>query len=185
MKGSTLAIITGAPGAGKSATVAALLQRGRSYLIFDADWLLSDLGTLVGRDIATDAALWPRYRRLWLTIAGMCERNGRGVALFIPIAPTELAAILPPDQGVDVRWCLLDCADAVRQGRLLARGWPRAAIDEALADAAMLREQVADVIDTGRCAVAAVATQVDRWLAHDGGASGSTASQRGAWADVL
>jgi hypothetical protein len=185
MEAGSLAIITGAPGAGKSATVAALLQRERAYLVFDTDWLLPDLGVLVGRDIATDAAIWPQYRRLWLTIAGMCECNGHGVALFIPLEPAELNAVLTPEQRAGVRWCLLDCDDTVRQSRLLARGWSRPAIAEALADAAVLREQVAQVIDTGRCAVTAVATTIDRWMAQNGGASGLRAPRMGARADVL
>lgn len=180
-----LVIVTGAPGAGKSVTVAALLRRKPDYLVFDADWLLPDLSALVGRAIADEAALWPPYRRLWLTIARMVGWNGRGVALFIPIEPGELADVLPADRNGAVRWYLLDCDDAVRRARLAARGWSDAAVDQALADARGLRAQIAQVIDTGRVDGDSVAAELDRWMLGGDTHPGLRVPREGARADVL
>jgi uncharacterized protein (UPF0261 family) len=80
---------------------------------------------------------------------------------------------------------LLDCDDAVREARLQARGWSCAAIAEALADAAVLRARVANVIDTGRCGEADVAATIARWLANDDGASDLPAAVSEVRADVL
>ncbi len=98
-----LSIVSGAPGAGKSAAVAALLRLRRAYLVFDADWLLPDCSTLTGRAIAEAVDLWPPYRRLWLTIARLIGQNERRVVLFIPLEPGELAAVIPDDWRGAVR----------------------------------------------------------------------------------
>lgn len=180
-----LSIVTGAPGAGKSTTVAALLRLRREYLVFDADWLLPDLSAVTGRVIAEAEELWPPYRRLWLTIARVIAQNGRQTILFIPLEPGELATASPEDRRGNVRWCLLDCDDATRRDRLLARGWDDAAIAEASHDAAVLRTQIPYVVDTGRMAVAAVAADLDRWLHGCAGGGGISPTQAGAVADVL
>lgn len=181
-----LSIVTGVPGAGKSAAVAALLRLRRAYLVFDADWLLPDLSTLTGHAIAEAADLWPPYRRLWLTIARMIGQNGRRVVLFIPLEPGELAAVIPDDWRGAVRWCLLDCDDPTRRARLLARGWDAGAIDEAIHDGSALRQQIDHVIDTGRLTVEAVAGALDRWLGGQGGDDVEMiAAGTGAGADVL
>ena len=179
-----LAIVTGAPGAGKSATVAALLRLRRDYLVFDADWLLPDLSALAGRSLVETTDLWPSYRRLWVTVARMVERNGRQTVLFIPLEPGELAAALPDDWRGAARWCLLDCDDATRLARLRLRGWDAGAIDEAIRDAAALRAQIPRIIDSGRLAVTAVAAEIDRWL-REASDDGLTPTQVGAVADVL
>src|SRR5438093_5658758 len=94
-----LLFVTGAPGAGKSAVVKALIA-GRvarrqtaapggadSVLVFDADWLLEPASALAGRDLTVASALWPQYRGLWLRVLEMVARNGTSAALFTPMDP--------------------------------------------------------------------------------------------------
>lgn len=168
-----LYFVTGAPGAGKSSVVQALHDRRRvpgdadpcaEMLVFDADWLLEVASELAGQDLTqSDArALWPAYRRVWLRILEMIARNGRSAILFTPMAPGSLPPIRWP---VSVDWCLLDCDDATRTVRLRARGWTRAMLDEAIADAAALRGTVGFVIDTSHTTPEEAAARVGGWVA--------------------
>jgi broad-specificity NMP kinase len=62
-----LHVVTGAPGAGKSAAVAALLRRDTGYLVFDVDWLADAASVLANRSIYDDASTWPPCRIVaWL-----------------------------------------------------------------------------------------------------------------------
>ncbi len=46
-----LYLVTGAPGAGKSTTVEAMLRLNSEILVFDMDWLLDAASRLAGQDI--------------------------------------------------------------------------------------------------------------------------------------
>ena len=179
-----LAIVTGAPGAGKTTTVAALLRHPRDYLVFDTDILLPDLAALAGRSGHDTEELWLPFRRLCVTLARMVGHNGRQAVLCIPIEPHELAAALPDAWHGAVAWCLLDCDDATRRARLLARGWDERAIAEASNDARALRQHVPFVIDTGQLSAEAIATAIDRWLRGQGTES-TAATTTGEIANVL
>lgn len=134
-----LLFVTGAPGAGKSTVAEALLRSRPEALIFDIDWLTLPVSALVGQPIVEAPSLWPRYNRLWLAILEMVARNGRPAVLFTPWDRDDLAA-LPANTGPDtIGWCLLDCDDAMRVARLRARGWTGEMIEEAVADAGVLR----------------------------------------------
>lgn len=159
-----LAIVTGAPGAGKSAVVAALLRAPGEVLCFDADWLLAPASALAGTSVWEASETWPAYRTLWLRIVQMLVRNGRRVALFASMDPDDLVGILPLPGVARAAWCLLDCDDATRRGRLRARGWEATEIDEALGDARVLRGRIPTVIDTSGTTPEEAAAQVRAWL---------------------
>ena len=166
-----LLFVTGAPGAGKSSVVKALVTgfaagapggaTGR-VLVFDADWLLEPASALAGQDLTRAGALWPQYRGVWLRILEMVARNGISAALFTPMNPGSLPRIR---WRVNVDWCLLDCDDASRTARLEARGWTPEAIEEALADARALRGEVEFVIDTARSTPEETASRLSDWFA--------------------
>ncbi len=158
-----LSIVTGAPGAGKSSTVEALIAREPSFLVFDADWLLDATSLLTGQTLTEASSLWPQYRRLWLTIAQIVERNGRSTVLFIPVTPPEIAELLPDPWRGRVRWCLLDCDDQTRRERLQGRDWPQDAIDEAIDDGEALRGAITCTIDTSRRRPDEVAAEICAW----------------------
>lgn len=156
-----LVIVTGAPGSGKSTTVRALLAQRTDFLVLDADRLLDAVSELCGRSVAVESILCPPYRIVWLTFLQLIAENGRLPVLFMPLEPREL----PPSWRASVRWCLLDCTDSIRSARLQARGWQASVIEEALADAVALRQQIAAVIDTSRLEPEAVATTIAAWVA--------------------
>ena len=165
-----LLFVTGAPGAGKSSVVKALVA-GREagatggatgrVLVFDADWLLEPASALAGHDLTRAGALWPQYRGVWLRFLEMVARNGASAALFTPMDPGSLPRVRWP---VNVDWCLLDCDDATRTARLEARGWMHEAIEDALSDARALQGAVANVIDTSRSTPAEAAALLARWF---------------------
>lgn len=161
---ATLRIVTGAPGAGKSAIVAALLAAPCDILVLDADWLLEPASDLVGRSLVDANDLWPAYRRLWLRFLQMLARNGRTAALFAPAHPDEYADLTPLPWLSSIDWLLLDCDDRTRTARLQARGWISTSIEEALVDARALRLAVPTVIDTSETTPEEAARQVYAWL---------------------
>jgi hypothetical protein len=162
-----LLFASGAPGAGKSSIVQALLERvpittpAGDLLVFDADWLLEPTSALTRQDMTTAAELWPAYRRVWLRVLEMVARNRRSVALFTPGAPRDLPAVRWP---VRTDWCLLDCDDSVRARRLREREWPAAEIEDAIADASALRRQASFTVDTSHTTPEGAAEQLLAWF---------------------
>jgi len=152
--------VTGAPGSGKSSVACALLTQQSDFLIFDADHLLDAASALSGRQVAVEAVLWTPYRILWLTFLQLVTDNGRQAILFIPLEPREL----PQPWQRSVRWFLLDCDDGTRTARLQERGWHGAAIEEAIVDACVLRQQILEGIDTSRQKPESVAAMFTDWL---------------------
>jgi chloramphenicol 3-O-phosphotransferase len=158
--------VAGAPGAGKSAVAAALLERGSEALVFDADWLLDPASLLVGRSLLEASDRWPAYGALWLRVLAMVARNGRTAVHFGRVTPAEAEGLLRQLRQVPVRlgWCRLDCDDATRTARLAARGWAAAPIAEALAVAQALRHQIPLALDTSRTTPEEAAALVERWI---------------------
>jgi hypothetical protein len=109
-----LHIVTGAPGAGRTTSLQALLTRRSDYIAFDIDWLALPASELAGRSINFDSSTWPAYGRIWFEILHGVQRNGRIAVLFAPLGPEDLAAIGRPDWYDGVNWILLDCAGDVR-----------------------------------------------------------------------
>lgn len=148
--------VSGAPGAGKTSTQAALLASGRGLVVMDIDELLED-SALLGVPIAVPEAapIWPAYGRMWRRIIDMTRRSGHPVLFLSPNIPTEL-----PDATA---YLLLDCDDAVRAGRLRARGWDPTQVDAALEDARAYRPLFDTVIRTDDTDPVGVASRILAW----------------------
>jgi hypothetical protein len=148
------------------ASARALLDRGSEALVFDADWLLEPASALVGRSLVEASDLWPAYGALWLRVLAMVARNGRTAVHFGTVTPAEADGLLRQLREVPVRlgWCRLDCDDATRTARLVARGWGAVAIAEALADAEALRHQIPFALDTSHTTSQEAAAHVARWI---------------------
>lgn len=165
MARASLHIVTGAPGAGKTTTLAALLRCASPHLAFDIDWLADAGSRLAGSDIRLERAAWPAYNALWFEIIHSVHKNGKIAIFFAPLDLRDLAEQGQPAWCERIEWMLLDCDDATRRARLGRRaGWSAAMIAEALADAQVLREQIPARIDTGRITPDAAAAAILAWV---------------------
>jgi broad-specificity NMP kinase len=153
--------VTGAPGAGKSAVAEALLELEVDALVFDGECLLESASDLAGGPIRTAPDLWPAYDKVWVAILEMLVRNRRTAVLFTPMDSRSLPPLSEPDR---VAWCLLDCDDETRTGRLEARGWDSYEIEDALSDAQSLRDDVDVVVDTSDTEPSEAAALVADWV---------------------
>lgn len=164
---ATLHIVTGAPGAGKTTTLDALLRCASPHLAFDIDWLADAGSRLAGSDIWQDRAAWPAYNALWFEILHSVHKNGKIAIFFAPLDLRDVAEQGQLDWCGRIEWLLLDCDDATRRARLARRaGWGAARIAEALADAQILREQIPARIDTGLTPPDAAAAAILAWVAR-------------------
>jgi broad-specificity NMP kinase len=163
MTDAALSIVAGAPGAGKSAALAAFLDLDPPFMAFDIDWLIESSSALAGSDIHFDEASWPAYRALWLDVLRGVVRNGHQAVLFAALAPADLPEP-PPVWCGRISWLLLDCSDEIREERLRARGWGDGRVREALNDAAELRSALPTVIRTDDGRPETTADEVARWL---------------------
>lgn len=154
-------VIAGAPGSGKSTTVAACLALRTPLVFLDMDWLLDPCSALVGTDIRFAPDTWPPYNALWSTLLTRLAGNHLSPVLF---APGMLDGI-PPEHHLH-----LDCAEATRRARLKARGWDAARIAEALQDAAELRRAIpGQSLDSAALTPDRIATLIAAWAAQPSG----------------
>lgn len=153
----SLAVLTGAPGAGKSTLMTPLLDLGRNLTVMDIDEILDEEGHLLGVPIATPAGAphQPAYNELWAKILQMSLRAGQRVLFCCPMQPEELS--------IPARWAMLDCSDAERQRRLRGRGWDEDRVTEALQDAAELRARIATRFDEEAQDLDRLARRVADW----------------------
>ena len=162
-----LYIVTGAPGSGKTTTLAALLRRPNPYLAFDIDWLTIAASDLARSDVIFDRTIWPAYNALWLEILEAVHRNGKVAIFFSPFDTTDVAQASHATWYQRIEWLLLDCDDVTRQSRLSARPeWSDEMITEALSDAQALREHLSGHIDTAIHTPDEVAEAILRWVAR-------------------
>jgi hypothetical protein len=161
---SLLPIVTGAPGAGKSAAVEAFLKLRTEHLAFDIDWLAAPASELAGSAIYFDASTWPAYNRIWFEVLHAVCRNGQRPVLFAPLDEDDVRMSGLFDGCDGISWLLLDCADHVRTQRLAARSWGKERITAAITDADRLRRICTDQVDTGRHQPAEVAHRIREWL---------------------
>ena len=146
----TLYLVTGAPGAGKTATLAEFIGLDSQFIAFDIDWLTVAASNLAGKDIMFEASTWPAYNALWFVILQAIYTNHHTPVLFAPLDPRDLARDGQPSWCDQTEWLLLDCDDDLRRLRLKQRPeWTEARIEEALADARVLRQTIPTRIDTG------------------------------------
>ena len=160
-----LHIVTGAPGAGKSVALEALLALGTDRIVFDIDWLIGSASALTGQDVHFASEMWVSYNALWLEVVHAVHRNGKAAVLFAPFDVEDLARHDISAWCTQVRWLLLDCDDQTRRRRLAERrDWSDARTSAAIVDARKLRTQIADVVDTGSNSPIEVARAIQRWL---------------------
>lgn len=101
-------------------------------MVADIDEILED-GTLLGVAIADPAASenWPAYNRLWARIAGFVTRAEIPIVL--------LDQVPGADEPVDPALLGWETSDQLRADRLRSRGESEAVIEDARADASVLR----------------------------------------------
>jgi predicted kinase len=165
--GSRVLVVTGAPGAGKTAIAAHVAARLPAFVVLDMDVLLEPASRLAGVDLRrSDAAsTWPAYNELWVRLAAILAR-ARPVLLLGPLVPDEVEQTPSRWMLAAVEWALLDCSDKTRRERLTERGYDSAAITNAITDAAAARSLGLYVISTDHTAYDRTATKVASWAMH-------------------
>lgn len=163
MTSGRLSVVTGAPGAGKTAVTPLLRQLLPGIVVLDLDDFLPAAGRLAGVDLMSGAAAdrWPAYNELCLTFVATVLAAGPDVLLVSPLTPAEVHAAAPALEGV--RWAVLDCPDPTRRRRLGARPMTPGAIEDALGDAARLRTLGLAVLVTDAASVEESAMLVAAW----------------------
>lgn len=161
-----LAMVSGAPGSGKTAVVPAVRTALAGVVVLDLDQFLEPGCRLAGLDLRRPAAAdrWPAYNDLCLTFVAVVLAAGRDVLVLSPLTPEEVRRSSAAPVLGEVRWAVLDCSDTCRLGRLRSRGDADADIAGALADAADLRGLGLPVLRTDGMGVDAAAGLVSRWV---------------------
>ena len=155
-------MVSGAPGAGKTAVVPALRSSLSGVVVLDLDDFLPAASKLAGVDLSRPAAAdrWPAYDELCLRLVAAVAACGQVVLLLSPLTPEQVQR---SSVGlVGVRWAVLDCSDDTRRRRLTARELTPAELQEALDDAAELRVLGIDVLP-GDGTVADAAQAIASW----------------------
>ena len=156
----SLVAITGAPGSGKTVLVPVLARLLTGTVVLDWDWLLDPLSRLAGVDLTVHEPSWPAYGDTWLTLAACIGGTGVPVIVCGPLLPAELALLPSRALVAQIHCIVLDCADAVRRQRLVARGWDEALIVDAQHDAAVLRQLDAEIVPSDSLSVVEMACVV-------------------------
>ncbi|GAB3764760.1 P-loop nucleotide/nucleoside kinase family protein [Microlunatus parietis] len=130
----TLFVLAGGQAAGKSTLCPELVRLAAGPIVLDMDELLDDgvlLGHRIGPDLPPD--IGADYDRLWTRVVDLVRRAGHPV---IFLCPTPRASVLAAGEpfGSSAHWARLACDRAVREQRLLARGWSAAEVAEFLED---------------------------------------------------
>jgi hypothetical protein len=161
---SKVLVLTGAPGAGKTAIADLVANLLPDYGVFDMDVLLEPASDLAGVDLRRPEAarLWPAYNDLWLRLAATLAQV-RPVLLLGPLVPLDVERAAPRPLFAAIEWAVLDCSDGTRRERLTHRGYDDAAIDDAVADAAATRALGLFAISTDRLTPEQTATEVATW----------------------
>lgn len=165
---SRLSVLTGAPGAGKTTLRDPLRRLLPGVVVLDQDDFLDPAGRLAGVDLSSPAAAerWPAYTDLCLGLVAVLLAAGTDVLLLSPLEPAEVDRSAAAPSPGEVRWAVLDCADATRRQRLAARPLPPD--PDTFADAARLRTLGLPVIPGDAAGVDETARTVAAWAVRSG-----------------
>ena len=152
-------MLTGAPGAGKTALRDTLRDLVAEVVVVDMDDFIDQASVLAGVDLHDERARpkWPAYNALCLALLASVLDSGVDCLLMSPLSPADVRAspqrLLLPSK---LEWAVLDCTDDARRERLRARKLSAQAIDDVLADARELRAAIDVKIESsGELAVTA------------------------------
>lgn len=160
-------VVVGASGAGKTTIFPHLLaELAGVAIVFDVDWLIDPLSGGHG----TAEVDWASFRDTWLHVAHGVAQNGWPTVLLGPFIPAHLEELAGRQWVSDIGYIGLDCADDERRRRIEARPpWRSRDVDEQVAFARWLRENIDEVVDTTDVspaeAAGRVASTIRSWLA--------------------
>ena len=153
-----LSVLTGAPGSGKTATLAAVRERLVGVVVLDMDAFLDAGSALAGADLRYATDCWPAYTELCRQLVAAVVDAGVHCLLLTPLEPREV----PVWAAGEVAWSVLDCPDPVRRERLTRRGLADDEIEHAVRDAAALRRLGLPIIPSDG-SIADTAARIAAW----------------------
>jgi gluconate kinase len=153
-----LFVVTGASGTGKSTVTAPLRRQLPDCEVFETDALLPVAA------LGLDA-----YRGTWLRLAHDIALNGRVTVLTGSLLPSQLESLPGRKLIGPIRFCTLDCPDAVIAERLGSRpSWRFTSKETEVAEhqrfAAWLRTHIQPCYDTSLLSPAETAGHIATWV---------------------
>ncbi len=153
-----LFVVTGASGTGKSTVTGPLRSQLPDCEVFDTDALLHVAA--LGLDT---------MRGTWLRLAHDIALNGRVTVLAGSLLPSQLEPLPGRKLIGPIRFCTLDCPDAVIAERLRSRpSWRFTSRETAVAEhqgfAAWLRTHIQPCYDTSLLSPAETAEHIATWV---------------------
>jgi hypothetical protein len=100
-----LSVLTGAPGSGKTAALAAVRARLDGVVVVEQDAFLAAGSALAGADLRYAPGHWPAYTELCRQLVATVLDSGVDCLVLTPLEPREIPA-WPPGE---VAWAVLDC----------------------------------------------------------------------------
>ena len=94
-----LSVLTGAPGSGKTASLAAVRERLAGVVVVDMDAFLDAGSAPAGADLRSAARHWPAYTRLCRQLVATVLDSGVDCLLLTPLEP-HAPPPRPPDHPV-------------------------------------------------------------------------------------
>ena len=155
-----LFVVTGASGTGKTTITEPLRRAQPGCDVFDTDIILQ-----------VAALGWDTWRNTWLRLAHAIALNGRVTVLCGSLVPSQLETLPARKLVGPIRFCTLDCPDAVLADRLRARPtWRGTSTEDAIARhqrfAAWLRAHIQPCYDTSQLTPAETAERIAAWISQ-------------------
>lgn len=137
-EGSTLHLILGPWGAGKSTLAERLPKLLPEHVIFDWDLVIPGLALATGKDAFRDSSTWEGLYAIWLAIIQAVLDGGHNVVLCCSVQPVDIPLdVVSPRR---IRAAYIDCSDDELRARLGARRESAGDIGGELAEATALRQ---------------------------------------------